>query len=194
MFTTNAPEPPTLHHEKHKTWTRDGFLISTDPSLISLDSLTAAFASDYMYWAKPLPPADMQAMITNSLCFGLYTPTPQLPPSTATEEESSRRPVSRTNTTGPSMIGFARVITDSVTIAFLTDVYVLPEWQGTGLGRWLIECVQTVFEGMPHLRRSFLITGREGKTVGFYENLMRMEKMDGGNLVAMSWRGGGNSV
>jgi ribosomal protein S18 acetylase RimI-like enzyme len=194
MSTILAPEPPAIHHEKHKTWTRDGFLISTDPSLISLDALTAAFASDYMYWAKPLPPADMQAMIANSLCFGLYTPTPALPPSTAPEEESSRPPITRTATTGSSMIGFARVITDSVTTVYLTDVYVLPEWQGTGLGRWLIECVQTVFEGMPHLRRSFLITGRGGKAVGFYEKFMSMETMDEGRLVAMSWRGAGSIV
>lgn len=95
------------------------------------------------------------------------------------------------------MIGFARVITDYVTFAYLTDVYVLPEWQGSGLGKWLIECVQGVFEGMPHLRRSMLVTGAGGPGVGFYEKAMRMEGMREGELLAMSWVGpgwGGGSV
>ena len=97
---------------------------------------------------------------------------------------------------GASMVGYARVITDEVTFAYLTDVYVLPEWKGEGLGKWLVECVQEMFEGLPHLRRSFLVTGKDGPAVGFYEKMMKMEKLDegsGGKLVAMSWRGPGSS-
>jgi len=198
MSTANAPDPPTLHHEKHKTWTRDGFLVSTDPSLISIQALSSAFEQDWMYWAKPLPPDAMKAMVHNSLCFGLYTPTPQTPaatnradPISSLKMSETRPAASRTNSTGTSMIGFARVITDHVTLAYLTDVYVLPEWKGEGLGKWLIECVQEVFEQMPHLRRSLLITGKDGPAVGFYERNMRMEKMDSGKLAVMSWVGPG---
>jgi ribosomal protein S18 acetylase RimI-like enzyme len=202
MSTLNNPEPPSLHQEKHKNWTRDGFLISTDPSLISVQSLSDAFAQNWMYWAKPLPPSTMTTMIHNSLNFGLYTPTPQSPAATQNADPistltSEERPgVSRPNLPGRSMVGYARVITDEVTFAYLTDVYVLPGWQGEGLGKWLIECVQEIFEALPHLRRTFLITGRDGPAVGFYEKLMKMEKLDegsGGKLIAMTWRGPGSS-
>ena len=73
----STPSTPSQHHKPHhQTWTRDGFLISTDPSLISIPALTSAFAQEWMYWAKPLPAEAMQAMVDKSLCFGLYTPTP----------------------------------------------------------------------------------------------------------------------
>ena len=203
MSTPNAPETPSLHHEKHRTWTRDGRLpastVSTDPSLVSVQSLTDAFAQDWMYWAKPLPPSAMTAMIRNSLNFGLYTPTPQTPAAATQNADPIARltteelpGASRTNSTGTSMIGYARVITDEVTFAYLTDVYVLPEWKGEGLGKWLIECVQEMFEALPHLRRTFLVTGKDGPAVGFYEKMMKMEKLEEGSrgkLVAMSWRG-----
>ena len=42
---------------------------------------------------------------------------------------------------GPKQIGLARLITDYVTIAYLTDVYVLEEYQGKGLGTWLLGAV-----------------------------------------------------
>ena len=216
----SAPSP----HQTHQTWTRDGFLISTDPSLISIPALTSAFAQEWMYWAKPLPTEAMKAMVENSLCFGLYTPTPMAAvssasvgednESTATATTTSQRSeadpvsrlkasemesqqgrpaaVSRMNSTSSSQIGFARVITDTVTFAYLTDVYVLPEWQGSGLGKWLVDCVQEVVEGMPHLRRSMLVTGREGPAGAFYERRMRMQGIDPrGDLMVMSWVGPG---
>jgi GNAT superfamily N-acetyltransferase len=75
----------------------------------------------------------------------------------------------------PSLIGFARLITDRVTFAYLTDVYTLPEWQGQGLGKWLISCVQEVVEDMPYLRRSMCIVGHgREKGLEFYGNLMKM--------------------
>ena len=196
----NNPKPSVLAHAKHHNWSRDGFLISTDPSFISVPALTLAFSQPWLYWAKPLPIEAMQAMVANSLCFGLYTPTPQTPAAAMTSDplakvkDSEARPaVSRTDSadTGTSMIGFARVMTDHVTVAYLTDVYVLPEWQGEGLGKWLIECVREVVEGWPHLRRSFLVTGREGKSVRFYERVMGMEVVEGKDLVAMTWQGPG---
>jgi ribosomal protein S18 acetylase RimI-like enzyme len=194
------------HHKPHQqTWTRDGFLISTDPSLISIPALTSAFAQEWMYWAKPLAAEAMQAMVDKSLCFGLYTPTPMTPvadpggeksdssdPIARIKTESERPPASRTNSTTTSLIGFARLITDTVTFAYLTDVYILPEWQGSGLGKWLVDCVQEVVEKMPYLRRSMLITGREGPAGGFYERRMRMEAIDPkGDLMVMSWVGPG---
>lgn len=40
-------------------------------------------------------------------------------------------------------IGFARVISDRATIALLNDVFVLPEFRGRGLGKWLVECAMS---------------------------------------------------
>jgi GNAT superfamily N-acetyltransferase len=54
-------------------------------------------------------------------------------------------------------IGLVRVITERATFAYLCDVYVLPAYQGQGLGRWLMECVM----GSPQLqglRRWMLVT------------------------------------
>jgi ribosomal protein S18 acetylase RimI-like enzyme len=188
---TSASKTASLQHENHRTWTRDGFLISTDPSLIEVQSLSDAFAQEWMYWAKPLPHSAMMAMIQNSLNFGLYT-TNAAPISKIDEPPS----ISEPNPKDRKMIGYARVITDNVTFSYLTDVYVLPEYQGSGLGKWLIECVQEVFEGLPYLRRTFLVTGTEGPAVGFYEKMMGMEKLEegsGGKLVVMSWQGPGSN-
>ena len=63
------PNPP-------QTWTRQvsgtTYTVSNDGSLIQLDALHAAFASDMLYWAKPLAPDVLQLCVEQSLCFGLY--------------------------------------------------------------------------------------------------------------------------
>jgi ribosomal protein S18 acetylase RimI-like enzyme len=198
--------------EAARTWTRDGFLVSTDSSLIPIDALNKAFASEALYWASPLPDPVMQDMLDNCLCFGLYSPTPAPPaPSLADQAVSASTPPDPAETMHeiaghvkpesssqpqpsshqvpsknmeqrqtqdqeqPSLIGFARLITDRVTFAYLTDVYTLPEWQGQGLGKWLISCVQEVVEDMPYLRRSMCIIGHgREKALEFYGNLMKM--------------------
>ena len=173
-------------HPKHRTWTRDGFLISTDPSLIPLQALNAAFASDMLYWAKPIPEDAMRSMLDNSLSFGLYSPTSSLPEETGLSDASSpqnasetiheiaghvqshhqpeqtgagsQRPeLSKQESFSVQLIGFARCVTDHVTFVYLTDVYVLPAWQNQKLGKWLIQCVQEVVDSMPHLRKSMCI-------------------------------------
>lgn len=83
-------------HPKHRTWTRDGFLISTDPSLIPLSALNAAFGTDMLYWAKPIPEDAMRRMLDNSLSFGLYSPTSSLPEETAMPDASSPQNASDT--------------------------------------------------------------------------------------------------
>ena len=195
------PPPPG----GHRTWTRDGFLISTDPSLVPLDSLNDAFASSYLYWAKPLPEADLRRMLENSLVFGLYSPTgalPPTPPQPQTTDEATPADVVHeiathvappaANTTAPtpaadpsadpSLIGFARCITDTVTFAYLTDVYVLPAWRGQSLGRWLVACVQeTVSDSsMPQLRRCMAVLGGRGEMSGLYRELMGLEPLEQG--------------
>lgn len=178
--------PP--HATTHRTWTRDGFLVSTDPSLIPLQALNAAFASDDLYWAKSLPTtSEMQDMLESSLCFGLYSPTDD---SAGANDEGTEVEAS-----SPALIGFARLITDRVTFAYLTDVYVLEAWRGRKLGEWLVGCVQELLGEMPCLRRVMAILG-DREMARFYEKLMGLEVMrsdDKGPVWVVQRRGPGSS-
>ncbi len=58
---------------------------------------------------------------------------------------------------GDQQIGFARVISDRATVAYLGDVFVLPEYRGRGLSKWLVECV-LAHPQLQGLRRWVLVT------------------------------------
>jgi ribosomal protein S18 acetylase RimI-like enzyme len=151
------------HH--HQTWSRESYLISTDPSLIPIAKLNAFFASKDVYWATPLPEEVMQQMLQSSLCFGLFSAEPETPTRTHSHEAEST----------DNFIGLARCVTDFTTFVYLTDVYIDPAYQGKGLGTWLMECVQEVIESMPNLRRSMLLAGDWKRAVLFYERILGME-------------------
>ena len=133
--------------------TRDQYFVSSDPSLLSLSAINAAFGTKEMYWATPLPETDMSTLLDNSFCFGLYT-----------SKGSYKK-----------QIGLARLITDHVTLAYLTDVYVDPEEQGKGLGTWLIECVDEWLKGLNHLRATLLVAG-VGTGEEFYAKKLGMKR------------------
>ena len=61
----------------------------------------------------------------------------------------------------PTMIGLSRLVTDFTTFGYLTDVYVLKEFQGKGFARWMMECLNETLEGWPDLRRMMLLTHNE---------------------------------
>ena len=90
---------------------RDGFTITTDPAAFDVDSIHE-FLSGKAYWCLGVPRMVLQKAIERSLCFGLL--------------EQRRQ------------IGFARVVTDGATFAWLCDVYVIESHRGRGLGDWLI--------------------------------------------------------
>jgi len=69
------------------------------------------------------------------------------------------------------------MITDQVSFAWLTDVYVLDEFQGKGLGSWLIACIDEVLSSWPELRRFCLIT--HGPST-FYEEKLKMQAFEQG--------------
>ncbi|KAJ5888557.1 hypothetical protein N7495_008598 [Penicillium taxi] len=140
-----------------RTWTRKDseFFISNDPAYISVKEVNHAFGMDFIYWAKPLPEDVLRQILAGSMSFGVYK---RLPPSESGKERTEQ-------------VGLARMITDSTTFGYLSDTYVLPEYQGHGLGKWLFNCVTEVFsaENMPYLRRIMLLTS-EKKTQEFYTN------------------------
>lgn len=140
-----------------RSWPRDGFLISTDPALVSLEALNDAFDSDQLYWAKRLPLEELKVMVDNSVCLGVYT--------------------QQTGDSPRSMIGFARIITDRVTMAYLSDVYILPEYQNIGLGSWLMDCVKEWTDPMPHMRQLVLIS-REGRNEQYYEKKLSTGRIE----------------
>ncbi|KIM98570.1 hypothetical protein OIDMADRAFT_181881 [Oidiodendron maius Zn] len=157
-----------------RTWSKDQYFISTDWSLIPIAKLNAAFGSNDIYWAKPMPEEALRVTLQNSLCFGLY----------------ERNPI----TLGAELVGIARCVTDFTTFVYLTDVYVWPTHQGKGLGKWLIKCVQEVIESMPYLRRSMLFTSDWERSVPFYEKYMDMQILEstrGAGLAILQRKGHG---
>ncbi len=97
-----------------REWTRGEYTISTDPRRLDLP-LIHAFLSQRSYWAAGRSRERVERAIAHSTPFGLYHPSGQ--------------------------VGFARVVTDHVVIAFLADVFVLEAHRGEGLGTWLVETV-----------------------------------------------------
>ncbi len=113
---------------------RPGYAISTDPARLQIPVIHK-FLSECSYWAKGRPLELVEKSIGNSLCFGIYDLS-------ATPERQA---------------GFARLVTDYVTFAWLCDVFVLEAYRGEGLGKWLVECVVNHAE-MREIKRMVLST------------------------------------
>ena len=106
------------------------YSISTDERRLDLEVIYDFLAASY--WAKGRSLEAVIKSIRNSIPFGLYK--------------------------GVQQIGFARVVSDYSTFAYLADVFVLPEHRGNGLGIWLIEEIMS-HEELQGLRRWLLVTG-----------------------------------
>lgn len=108
----------------------ENYLISTDPALLNIDVIHQ-YLSLESYWAMNIPRMVLERSIRNSLCFGVY------------QEEKQ--------------IGFARLITDKATFAYLADVFILEDYRKKGLSKWLMETIQSHPE-LQGLRRWLLGT------------------------------------
>lgn len=108
---------------------RDEYFISTDRTLLSLDTVAAFLAR--AYWAQGRTREVIERSFENSICFGLYA--------------------------GKAQVGFARVISDCATFAYLCDVFVDENHRGKGLGKWLVSVVMSHPE-LQGLRRWSLAT------------------------------------
>jgi GNAT superfamily N-acetyltransferase len=97
-----------------REWKRGEFSISTDPKQLDI-TLIHKYLSTDSYWAQGRTVDTIERSIENSLNFGLYK--------------------------GEQQIGFARVVTDFATFAWLADVFVLDAYRGRGLGKWLVEVI-----------------------------------------------------
>ncbi|KAK4547837.1 hypothetical protein LTR36_010556 [Oleoguttula mirabilis] len=168
-------------------WRRDvdheTYVVCTKPDMLDHDFINTAFASDDMEWARPLPSDQMSTMLSQSITLGLYRVDPPVPPAATSDEPSSPRTPSPTlsprlqELEGLKQIGLARLITDHVTTAYLTDVYIMPEYRRYGLGKWLIACCKGVLQKLPAMRRALLVTTPVvGKA--FYERELGMWEFD----------------
>ena len=110
-------------------WRNDTFTVTCDPAKMDRAVIAEFLASSY--WAKGIPASTVERSLANSLCFALLD--------------------------GDRQVGFARVISDYATIAYLGDVFVLPEYRGRGLSKWLMECILSHTE-LQGLRRWILAT------------------------------------
>lgn len=93
---------------------RDGYEVSTDRDRLDLAVIHAFLRTSY--WSPGVPRDVVERAITNSLPFGLYSPSGE-------------------------QVGFARVVTDYATYAYIGDVFVSEEHRRRGLGKFLMSCV-----------------------------------------------------
>jgi GNAT superfamily N-acetyltransferase len=111
---------------------RGEFLVSTDRNRLDLD-LIYQFLTN-CYWAKGIPKDVVARSIEHSLCFGIYD---------GSREKSPRlAQAARHGAPASAQIGFARVISDFTTYAYIADVFVLESHRGQGIGKLLMECIQ----------------------------------------------------
>jgi GNAT superfamily N-acetyltransferase len=106
------------------------FEISTDRSRLEVDAIHDFLTSE-SYWAKNRSREQTERAIENSLCFGIYR--------------------------GEKLVGFARVVSDFATFAYVGDVFVIREFRGRGLSKWLMETIIAHPE-LQGLRRWILAT------------------------------------
>lgn len=146
-----------------KTWTwqrtagSQTFLISTAPHLLPHAFVQEAFATDAMFWAKPLSDEATRAMLENSLTLGVYK----------LSDNDEKEPV-----------GMARMVTDYTTLAYLTDVYLQDAYRNLGLGKWIIHCCRQIVMEMNDLRFMVLLTGSE-QAQKLYRRELGMAVLDG---------------
>lgn len=121
------------------------YTISTDKNQLDLPFIHS-FLSKEAYWSLNIPFETVQRAIAGSLCFGVYH-TPQPGQTTPGDPETSPF----------TQVGFARIITDYATIAYLGDVFIIPPHRGHGLSKWLMQEVMA-HPNLQGLRRWVLLT------------------------------------
>ncbi len=110
------------------------FFISTDKAKLDIDTIHSYLCNE-SYWAKNIPLQTVQKSIDGSFCFGVFV----------TENSITKQ------------IGFARVITDCATFAYLADVFIIETYRGKGLSKWLMKTIMECAD-LQGMRRWLLAT------------------------------------
>ncbi|MFD2616123.1 GNAT family N-acetyltransferase [Terrilactibacillus laevilacticus] len=115
---------------------KDGFTISTNKNDLDINVIYN-FLHNEAYWSKGIPMTILEDSIQNSICFGVFNGNPQ--------EGNAKQ------------VGFARLITDLATFAYLADVFILPSYRGIGLSKCLVEQIVN-YSGIKNVRKIVLAT------------------------------------
>jgi GNAT superfamily N-acetyltransferase len=115
----------------------DGLTLTDDKSRMDLDVIHGYLCN--AYWSVGVPRNIVQKAIANSLCFGVFDQAVQ--------------------------VAFARVVTDYATFAYLADVFVIPDYRGRGISKWMVEAI--VNDARLKVVRRFLLFTRDAH--GLYE-------------------------
>lgn len=113
-------------------WKQDNYLISDDDAILDIDAICDFLSKSY--WANKRPPDVIENSLQHSLNFGVY------------DLQNKRR-----------QVGFARVVTDYSTFAYLCDVVIQENYRGRALGKWMMECIMSHSE-LQNLKRWCLLT------------------------------------
>lgn len=113
-----------------ETLIKKGYKISTDQHLLDID-LIHNYLCNESYWSQGISKEKVQRSIENSMCFGVYKDNKQ--------------------------VGLARVVTDKAIFAYICDVFILEEYRGIGLSKWLLQTILNHSE-LQGLRRWTLAT------------------------------------
>lgn len=98
-----------------------GFTISTDKNFLDTE-IIHNFLSNDSYWVKGISKELVEASIENSiLCYGVYQGNP--------------------NDSAVKQVGFARIVSDLVRFSWIGDVFIIPEYRGRGLSKWLMSII-----------------------------------------------------
>ncbi len=111
-MTSNSTEISQVPYREYR---RGDLLISTDPRKLEVEAIHSFLTRGYFDTAG-IAKETVAHAIRGSLCFGVFD--------------------------GERQVGFARIITDYATFAYLSDDYILETHRGRGLGRWMMECIQ----------------------------------------------------
>lgn len=129
------------------TVTKEGYCISSDKNKMDID-----FIHDFLtrsYWAEGITKEIVSRSITGSLCFGVFIMEKQAgtaAPSPKLQQNKEGR-----------QVGFARMVTDGATFAYLADVFIDQDYRGKGLSKWLVGVILS-HPGLQGLRRIMLAT------------------------------------
>lgn len=115
---------------------KNEFSISTDKSKINIGYVHEFLTQSY--WSPDVPIETVKKALDSSLCFGMY------------DSGNQTLPTGR-------QVGYARMITDKATFAYLADVFIDEKFRGKGLGKWLIKVI-LAHPDLQGLRRIMLAT------------------------------------
>jgi N-acetylglutamate synthase and related acetyltransferases len=143
---TNDIQPALI--EKIMKQENQDILIDTNPERLDLVMIYEFLTTSY--WSKNIKSSTVKKALENCFCFGVYK--------------------------GNTQIGFARVISDKATFAYLSDVFLLEAYRGQGFGKALVEYILN-YPDLQGIRRWLLVT-RDAhdfyRQFGF-NNLMKCE-------------------